>query len=459
MKYMGPFLRINTLKKENIKNQLFYYSKESLKHIVLYSKCGITLPFKELKSKNSLNFDINTFKSISPLLCIYKKGSAKLINEDGKLHWNEEKFKKQVNIYSNALMTLNLLELCDYYTSFEAIDSNKFNLSYLYLNIAKNQLEFYASYFRNSDGFFVDKIDISDSIIGDFKFEDKNKKFSYSDQAFMMAALYKYSLYEGGDTSSYKDFALDILNTLIQFKEALYSLSIEELCNLCLALNIFYKYSMNYNAKILLLDLCELLVDKYTNNLYSSSNKRLEYDCLIYLNCALFQKNTGLKKFNETIKKINKSLANLYVPELGIFKNYSLSKEIELTCTEIVLYFMCILMDSDKYESENINFDIIKDVFKNAIVNSGLVLSWPETPDMNDVERYKNYSLKSDDLLDEEYFRMPSIASMENNELAPVFSKAIIYNTKKDSFIREKDSFDSNKNMLIIYILISYLKP
>ena len=73
MKYIGPFLRINTLDKSNIENQLLHLSKETLKYLVLESKCGITLPIKELKIKTAPNIDINTISSFSPLLCIYKK--------------------------------------------------------------------------------------------------------------------------------------------------------------------------------------------------------------------------------------------------------------------------------------------------------------------------------------------------------------------------------------------------
>ncbi|MTK12562.1 MAG: hypothetical protein F8N39_10895, partial [Clostridiaceae bacterium] len=62
MKYIGPFLRINKLKKENVEHQLFYLAKESLKQITLYSKCGVYTSLKELKVKNISNFDINTFK-------------------------------------------------------------------------------------------------------------------------------------------------------------------------------------------------------------------------------------------------------------------------------------------------------------------------------------------------------------------------------------------------------------
>lgn len=48
LKYIGPFLRINKVNPANIKNQLFYLSKESLKEIVLHSECGVSTPVKEI---------------------------------------------------------------------------------------------------------------------------------------------------------------------------------------------------------------------------------------------------------------------------------------------------------------------------------------------------------------------------------------------------------------------------
>jgi hypothetical protein len=179
LKYIGPFLRINKLNKENVEHQLFYLAKESLKQIVLYSKCGIQTPLKELKVKNIPNFDINTFKDVSPLLCAYKKANTKLINIDNSLCWDADKFKREINIDSNSLMTLCLLELHDYYSQFKNIDANKYNLSRLYLLLCKKQLEFYASYFRNEEGVFIDKKDISDLFTGELNFEEKFMRSFY----------------------------------------------------------------------------------------------------------------------------------------------------------------------------------------------------------------------------------------------------------------------------------------
>lgn len=460
LKYIGPFLRINKLKKENVEHQLFYLAKESLKEIVLHSKCGIHTSLKELKIKNIPNFDINTFKDVSPLLCVYKKASTKLINIDDNLCWDGDKFKKEINIDSNSLMTLCLLELHDYYSKFRNIDVNKYNLSKLYLLLCKKQLEFYASYFRNEEGVFIDKKDLSDLFTGELKFEEKNKKFKFSSQSLLMAAYYKCScLCEKDDKENFKNFSLDILNMFFQFKEELYSLNSEELTQLCLGLNIFYKYSKNEECKVLLLDLSELLYDKVNIEFYSPLNFELEQDCINYINFILFYKNTGIIKFKDKAENMCNKFLELYDPEKGIFIKDTESKDITFSSLEIALYVMVCIMESHINDHENKNTLIILDVFKRQLVDSGLIPSWPEAPDLQDVERYKNHTLKSDDLVEEQDFRMPSIPTPENCELAAFFYKNISYSKKKEIFKVSKTSFDTCKNMLIFFLIIHLLKP
>ncbi|EQB90020.1 hypothetical protein M918_01950 [Clostridium sp. BL8] len=125
MKYIGPFLRINVLDNTNIKSQLFYLSKESIRHIALHSGCGIISKNEDLKSKHLPKNDDIINSNISPLLCVYRKADGKLIKENSKLSWNHRKFKKEINICSNAYMTLSLLELIEYYSKFIDVDEKK----------------------------------------------------------------------------------------------------------------------------------------------------------------------------------------------------------------------------------------------------------------------------------------------------------------------------------------------
>lgn len=462
LKYIGPFLRINTLNKKNIENQLFYLSKEDVKNLVLNSKCGITCNFQDLKIKNLSNKDINTLKNFSPLLCIYRKASCKLIHlseYDECLNWNEEKFKKEISVCGNALMTLCLLELVDYYEKFKDIDPKKHIFKQLYINLCKKQLEFAASYFRNQDGVFVDKKDSSDPLIGEIEFTEKNNRFNFSDQALYMAAFYKCSTYDGKESNSYNNFSMDIFNMFTQCTEELYNLSIKNLTNVCLGLNLFYKYSNLDEAKLLLIDLSELLIDNYSNNIHIfEDDDKIITPCLIFINSYILYNNTNILKFKDICENIYENLLKLYIPELGIFIKSTDKKKVKISCDEVFLYLLTMILYSN-IDKSNKNIDnIIIDIYKNQIINSGLILSWPETPNLDNVERYNNFSLKPDDLIDEQNFKMSSLPTPKDSEIAPVFIKHIVYNRKKETFSRSRTTFNSTKNLLIFFMILQFFK-
>lgn len=454
LNYIGPFLRLNPLTIPQIKSQLFHLAKESMKHVVLSSKCGVTIPMKELKT-NTSNIDINIINSFSPLLCVYKKANPKIEIENGLLYWNEDGLKKEIHIGSNAYMTLAILELANYYAQFADKNSDKYAFCSIYMEIAKKQLEFFATNLRNEEGLFVDKKDVSNSENKQLMLKEKNSKFKFSDQAFLMAAYYKYSLINQNNSGEeFKKFSYDILNMFLQFKDDLYSLSLEEISKLCLALNIFTNECTDIKAKALLLDMTELLVEQCESTSYIDlESSELELMSIIFINLSLFLSNTGIVKFNELQDKIYNKLISYYNSDLGMFINSSEAKEIIFSSSEIILYTYCILLH---YEHENNDDDkkILIDIFKRQISDSGIVLGWPDVPDLNDVERYKNFTLKSEDLLEEQYFKMPSNASTEKTEAAPIFIKYVTFNIKNESFKQGKSTFDSSKNMFLFFIII-----
>ena len=65
----------------------------------------------------SSSIDITTNSNFSPLLCVYRKSSANFIHSKNSNGFDEDSFKKEINPSTNALMTLCLLELLDYYLS------------------------------------------------------------------------------------------------------------------------------------------------------------------------------------------------------------------------------------------------------------------------------------------------------------------------------------------------------
>ncbi|ERI94235.1 hypothetical protein HMPREF1982_01247 [Clostridiales bacterium oral taxon 876 str. F0540] len=446
---------MNSLNSETIEKQLFFLAKESVKYLVLNSKCGITISTNELKVKNIPNFDINIIKSFSPLYCIYKKGNAKLINIGGGLSLDEDALKKDVIIEGNAFMTLSLLELIDYYKKFKDIDNKKYSLSTLYLIIARKQLEFYAANLRNIEGVFVDKKNTTPDLTRDMKFEEKNKKFKYSDQAFLMAAYYKYSLYDEDKVGSeYRSFALDILSMFFEYRDELYKCSTEEILKLCLAFNLFYNYSKLDEAKLILLDLMEYIIEDDICESEIGEDSKIEHNNLLFLNCLLFYNNTGIIKFKDKAFKNYNKFIELYEPERGIYIKPSEKKEVEYNSSEIVLYLLSILNQRKIFGKSKDSNMLAVDIFRRQIVDSGVILSWPASPDLDDVERYKNFTSKSEDLLDEQTFRMSTLPTPDSIELAPVFIKNITYNKKKESFSQGKPSFDSTKNMFIFFLII-----
>lgn len=447
---------MNSLNSKQVENQLFFLAKESLKYIVLKSRCGITMPSSELKGKHLSHYDNNTSNSISPLLCIYKKSSLKLINIGGNLCFDNDSLKKEITIEANGLMTLGILELIDYYKKFKDIDNKKHTLSNLYLFTAKKQLEFYAANLRNLEGVFIDKKDVSKEDDKGMTFEEKNKKFKYSDQALLMAAYYRYSCFdEGSAGEEYRKFALDILNMFLHYKDELYLCSHEDILKICLSFNIFYRDSKLPEAKLLLLDFMEYLYDDKLDAVEAADYEDdLENTCLEFINYILIYENTGILKFRDIGKNIYDKLIELYEPERGIFIKRSEKKELTYTSSEISLYLLSVLSYMRLLEESKDGNIVAVDIFKRQLIDSGILLSWPASPDLDDVERYRNFTSKAEDLLDEQEFRMPVIPTPESAEIPSVFLKSVTYKKKKEAFSKGKDTFDSSKNMLIFFLII-----
>ncbi|KEI05707.1 hypothetical protein FDC62_00380 [Clostridium botulinum] len=451
LRYIGPFLRMNKLSIDQIQSQLFHLSKESIKNLVLSSKCGIVIDHRNLNFKNLPSTDINTLKSISPLLCVYKKSSAKLKNKNNKLCWDDSKQKKEIPISSNGYMTLSLLELVDYYKNFKDIDSKKYNLSTLYTEIARNQLEFFVSHMRDESGLFIDKKDCTDPLTGRIQLKPKNKSFKFSEQALFMNAFYKCSDYLDGDIkTAFKTFSLDILKMFLDFKDEIYNISFNEKCNLCFNLNVFYTYSNMEEVQPLLLDIFDLVYEEYKtlsqNNIYDT--------CIMYLNSAMLFKHTNMFRFKKISDNLMESLMDYYNEDLGIFVKESDDKDIKFSSDEIVLYLISMLYNSTL---DDIDEKLVTNIFKYQFVDSGILLSWPDIPTLDDVEHYKNFHAKPENLLEEQYFKMTSIQSPEVTELAPIFIKNVTFNRSNNSFKGSKSTFDSRKNFNLFFLMLHLL--
>lgn len=459
LRYIGPFFRMNSLSEKEINGQLFYLSKEAVKTIVLNSRCGLVSQIKKYNKLYS-SIDITTNSNFSPLLCVYRKASPTFIHSKNSNGFDEETFKKEINPGTNALMSLCLLELLDYYRSFENIDKNIYSINEIYKNLTKDQLDFYSTHLRNREGVFVDKKNLLENNAKNFNLVDKDKKFKFSDQAFMMLAYYLYSIKNPNDESAdlYKEFSEQILKMFCDFKDQIYDCSLDEICKVLLSLNILYSYTDNNNDELkdLIIDLADYAMCKFDEKDYYIDSLDTASLCSIVL--TLSYKHTKILTFSEKTTEIINRLYTLYDEEKGAFYKLSSKKEIKYSCFDITFYILAFIIYQNIISSSNEYKVMISTIYKKFIINSGLITSWPEAPTLDDYERYRGFSLNSNDMVDESYFRMPNIPTPESTGNAPIFNKYITYNKRKDSFSISKNTFDSYRNFLNFFLLIHFFK-
>jgi hypothetical protein len=441
---------MNSLSQKEISGQLFHLSKESVKTLVLNSKCGLLAQVRTSK-KSSIN-DISILNNFSPLLCLYRKASPSFIHSKTSHGFDEASFKKEISPSTSALMTLCLLELAEYYSYYNADNRNIVSLEKPYKYLAKEQLQFYSENLRNNEGLFVDKKNVSDGNSKGYSLIDKDGKFKFSDQAFMMDAYLLYSCYNDSDeiSNEYIKFSHEILDMFKDYKSALYDLSFNEALQVFFALNIFFKYSSDPDAKELILDLGDFLITKFQEKDYYLDSID---DCALFSICLMeAYKHTEIISFKEMSKEIADKLISLYDSEKSIFIKLSDKKDSKYSCLEVAAYLLCILMYSLQEDKSTELKPIISGIYRKFFVNGGLVTSWPEAPTLDEVERYKKLSLRSDDMLDETYFRMPISPTPKSTGLASIFVKSLSYSKRKDSLITGRTSFDSNKNMFNFFL-------
>ncbi len=451
MNYIGPFLRVNVLKFDNMLYQLFHLSKESFKHILLNSKCGIQMNHKEINNK-IFNNDNNTFRFISPLLAIYKKASPILENHNNKLMWREEKFKKELIVKSNGLMCYNLLKL---YTITKQLINNEEEkkINEFYLQLAEKQLIFFINNLRNSEGYFVDKIQESTQ---DVSLKQKDYKFKFSDQLIIMNCCYILST-QKENADDFRNFALDIFQVFIDNKEYLYTENKEELLLCSLFLKDFYKISNHPISKYVLIDIIELLLDKSESLEIIEFNNKYSFYSSMFILLNDLSLTDEIEKFSLFKDKAIKVILSDLEAGKGLVNSQLNSKQIEYDSDDIMSLLIALMLAFKDDSSAEIN-NIIKEVYKKYLVASGILLSWPDVPEINNPERYRGFSKKSDDILDEQYFKLKSFPSPEESHLAPIFIKNIEFNIKKQKFKQGRISFDSYKNMYIIYTVLNNLE-
>ena len=78
---------------------------------------------------------------------------------------------------------------------------------------------------------------------------------------------------------------------------------------------------------------------------------------------------------------------------------------------------------------------------------------------MDNEERYRNQTLKSEDLLEESNFSPSHDSSYITKGYAPIFLKRLELNRKKNKIKLSKDNFYSSRNMFIFYLILRYMAP
>lgn len=372
--------------------------------------------------------------------------------------FDSSSFKREINPTTNALMTMSLLELSDYYFYTDK-KPNKDSFKDAYKYLAREQLDFYYENLRNSEGIFISKKSLFENESKNSNLIEKDRKFAFSDQAFMMNAYYLYSLHEEDNEvkEEYEEFSTQILQMFLDYKEALYNLSFEEGLKTLLAFNIFYNYSNNTEIIGLIIDLTDFLINKFDEKDYYVNSLDL---CSLFAVTLIYSyEHTNLVNIKEKYTEIMDKLLSLYDEDNNIIQKLTDKKEIKYTSFDLCFYLISIIMYSNKSDSIRKYTPIISKIYKKYFLNSDLITSWPDAPDLDNMERYKQFSMLSKDMIDETFFRMPNLPTLENTGLSPIFIKNITYSKKKDIFTNSSSkSFDSYKNMFIFFMFIHVFK-
>lgn len=444
--HLGKFLKLNSLKYPLIEYQLFNFSKESLKQILLNSKCGEIINGKEFKDRPP-STDILNAKHIYPLACLYKKAKPNIKSEKHILNWKQDKIKKKVDILSNAYMTLCILNLAEYYEKIIHNEKKRNEVVKFYVSCAKNQLNYYVNNFRNEIGLFVDTVASYDDK-NHVSFSSSNTSFEFSPQAYLMVCFSKCSNLLK-DTSPYKipflNFSKEIRDMFIKFKDDILNCSSKKSIEILYAFCLYIEINMFKDNPIieLSLDIIENLFSKYSLSSISTYDKFLLYNSLIKL------KSTISKQNNDTLYN-QKKLISEYIWDLDeIFLNENLCKN-EITDTYDIISYELYLLRFNKIESQKF--------YDNVLIPSKIFSSFPNIPKNYESEKYFGFDHKTENIIPDKCFKHSSYKTMDECNLTPIICKNIHFLYDKNKFSKPKIKFDSKINMKLIYLMIYELK-
>ena len=182
-------------------------------------------------------------------------------------------------------------------------------------------------------------------------------------------------------------------------------------------------------------------------------------ECSLFaINLIYSYEHTNLITFKEKYTEIMDKLLSLYDEDNNIIQKLTDKKDIKYTSFDICFYLIAFILFSNKSGNSREYNQRISNIYKKYILNSNIITSWPDAPDLDNAERYKKSSMLSKDMLDETFFRMPNLPTLNSTGMCPIFLKNITYSKKKDTFETSRKSFDSYKNMFIYFTFIHVFK-
>lgn len=434
--HLGKFLKLSSLSSPIIEFQLFNFGKESLKQILLNSKCGEIISGKDFKDKPS-NSDLTGGKNIFPLSCIYKKAKPKIKFENNIFSWKDEKIKKEINILSNSYMSLSILNLADYYDKIIKNEKKRFGIVKFYVSCVKHQLNFYLDNFRDELGLFIDKYLDKDS---KNKFESLEKPFDFSAQAYLMVCFLKCSSMLK-ETSPYKipflNFSKEIEKMFLNFKSDILKCKPKKLIELLNAFEIYLDLKEDESQEILNLinEILEIFSEKISISSLETYDKILLYNTISKLKSHCVNKKDLISEFLWEFEEI--------------FSNPNF-ESFEILNSKDLISYQIYLCKMDKQKS--INF------YNNTLLPSKIFSCFPNIPKKYEGEKYFQFEHKEENSIPDKFLKPSSYKTMEETNLTPIIYKDVEFLYEKNKFSKSKNKFDALTNMKLIFFIISNLK-
>lgn len=351
--------------KENINRQALVYSFSNILTLSILSGFGIKYELsneivedfinktcnKDRKGviEDTLNDDFVFVENLVPVKAIYSGTRINNFSRDELQHntnidlkLNNRKSKMELKPKNQGLLILNEVNLAKFLYDKSIIKRNrqasppeKF-IGMLLFNSAINQGLFSNNNLRNSEGFFIEKENLSQDS-NEFDLKEKNNKIDWEDQVYMLWAYAK--LYETlmdntfkrytslSNASIFKDYAFDIINILKNNEQEIINLNTASFSALTSsiieALNILDKEKEHLGF---VLSLCDELYTREKKKGFMLSNRYLNRAASLASHFKSIEaltngfEYTNLDLFLNTSEKIYNNLNAIWDDSIGLFK-------------------------------------------------------------------------------------------------------------------------------------------